>query len=162
MAVRILEFKQFIPINLDQSWDFFSNPRNLELLTPSWLNMKIIDTKSLPEEIYEGLIIRYQIHPLPFIKNEWLTEITHLKRKSYFVDEQRTGPYALWHHQHHFQETNAGVIMHDIVHYKLPGLFIGDLIGSRYVSKQLNKIFTYRSQKLLELFPGSTLISFHH
>ena len=102
--------------------------------------------------MYPGQLIRYHVKVLPFLRLHWVTEITHVEKPFYFVDEQRFGPYSLWHHQHHFKEVAGGVEMTDIVHYKIPGWWIGDVMNSLYVKKQLTEIFDYRFKKVEELF----------
>ncbi len=103
-------------------------------------------------KMYPGQVIEYTVKPLLNIPMYWMTEITHVQPKEFFVDEQRFGPYSMWHHQHHFKEVAGGVEMTDIVHYKIPGWWIGDVMNSLYVKKQLTKIFDYRFQKVEELF----------
>jgi ligand-binding SRPBCC domain-containing protein len=102
--------------------------------------------------MYAGQIIEYHVKPLLNIPLYWMTEITHVKDQQYFVDEQRFGPYSLWHHQHHFKEVEGGVEMTDIVHYKVPGWFIGDIMNSLYIKNELKSIFDYRFKKVEELF----------
>lgn len=157
-TVERLSFKTFLPLDMHQAWSFFSDPRNLKVLTPPSLHLEIQSEEKLPQEIYEGMIICYQVQVLPFLKNRWVTEITHLEKHQYFIDEQRFGPYAFWHHQHLFSEDPKGVIMEDVVHYKVPGKILGDLLLSRYVRKELNKVFTYRAKTLEGLFKGSKLL----
>jgi len=103
-------------------------------------------------KMYPGQVIEYTVKPLLNIPMYWMTEITHVQPKEFFVDEQRFGPYSMWHHQHHFKEVAGGVEMTDIVHYKIPGWWIGDVMNSLYVKKQLDKIFDYRFKKVEELF----------
>lgn len=149
-----------MPISITQAWDFFSNPQNLKVLTPPWLNLQILDSDKLPSEIYPGLIIRYHVHPVLGIKNLWVTEITQAESEKYFIDEQRAGPYAFWHHQHLFHSTPDGVIMEDIIHYKPPLGFVGKYLLSNYVKKQLKKVFDHRFQKINEVYPGSKYLAF--
>ena len=103
-------------------------------------------------KMYPGMIITYKISPLLGIKLNWMTEITHVKDMEYFVDEQRFGPYALWHHQHHFKEVKGGVLMTDILHYAIPYGVIGQLANNILVEKQINNIFAYRTQEVDKLF----------
>lgn len=103
-------------------------------------------------KMYPGQVIEYTVKPLLNIPMYWMTEITHVQPKEFFVDEQRFGPYSMWHHQHHFKELSGGVEMTDIVHYKIPGWWIGDVMNAIYVKKQLTKIFDYRFKKVEELF----------
>jgi ligand-binding SRPBCC domain-containing protein len=143
---------QTIPCSIDTAWDFFSSPANLPKMTPDNLGFKII-SRYHGDKMYPGQIIEYIVKPLLGIPLYWMTEITHVNDHKYFVDEQRFGPYSLWHHQHHFRETANGVEMTDIVHYKLPLWILGDIANTLIVRKQLKGIFDYRYSKVIELFP---------
>ena len=134
---------QKIPISLETAWDFFSKPDNLKDITPPSLGFNII-SKHHGEKMYPGQVIEYKVKPILGIPLYWMTEITHVADKRYFIDEQRFGPYTLWHHQHHFKEIDGGVEMRDIVHYKLPLWFLGDIAHAVMVRAQLKKIFDYR------------------
>lgn len=101
---------------------------------------------------YSGQIIEYTVSPVLGIKMYWLTEITHLVEKKYFVDEQRFGPYSFWHHQHFIKEVEGGVEMIDIIHYKLPLGILGRIANALFVKKQLAEIFNYRYEKLEVLY----------
>ena len=149
--VYSLKTVQQIPISLDAAWDFFSNPANLANITPDNMGFKTI-SKYHGDTMYAGQVIEYKVSPLLGIPLYWMTEITHVDDKKYFVDEQRFGPYSLWHHQHHFKVIEGGVEMTDIVHYKLPLWFLGDIANSLFVKKQLQGIFDYRFKKVEELF----------
>ncbi|MDB5253061.1 MAG: hypothetical protein JWP27_2230 [Flaviaesturariibacter sp.] len=148
--VNLVRQVQQLPISVEKAWDFFSHPKNLAVITPPHLNLKF--TNELHgEAIYPGQIITYKVKPLLRIPLFWMTEITHVEPYKLFVDEQRKGPYALWHHQHHFKPIDTGVEMTDIVHYKLPfGIFGG--LGKPLVRKQLDELFTYRRKRVEELF----------
>lgn len=150
---KVYSFKtvQNIPIDLDKAWDFFSSPANLQAITPGGLGFRII-SKHQGKKMYAGQVIEYKVSPLLGIPLYWMTEITHVKDKKYFVDEQRYGPYSMWHHQHHFKVIYGGVEMTDIIHYKLPLWFLGDMANSLFVKSQLKKIFAYRFKKVEELF----------
>lgn len=149
--VYSLKTVQTIPVSLQTAWDFFSNPANLQTITPNNLGFKII-SQHHGEKMYAGQIIEYKVNPVLNIPLYWMTEITHVEDKKYFVDEQRFGPYSMWHHQHHFTEAAGGVEMTDIVHYKLPLWFLGDIAHTLFVKKQLQHIFDYRYKKVEELF----------
>ena len=149
--VYSLKTIQHIPISLDTAWDFFSNPGNLKDITPIDMGFNVI-SQHHGEKMYAGQIIEYKVSPVLGIPIYWMTEITHVEDKKYFVDEQRFGPYSLWHHQHHFKEVNGGVEMTDIVHYKMPFWFLGDIANSLFVSRQLKAIFDYRYIKVEEMF----------
>ena len=142
---KVYSFKtvQKIPIPLDLAWDFFSSPENLKEITPAKLDFHII-SKYHAEKMYEGQLIEYTVKPILGIPLYWMTEMTHIKDKQYFIDEQRFGPYSLWHHQHHFKEIEGGIEMTDIVHYKLPLWFLSDMANVLMVRNQLRGIFNYR------------------
>ena len=149
--VYSLKRVQKMPISVETAWDFFSKPANLKEITPSNLGFQII-SKHHGEEMYTGQIIEYTVRPLLGIPMYWMTEITHVKDKKYFIDEQRFGPYSLWHHQHHFTAIQGGVEMTDIVHYKLPLWFLGDIANVIMVKNQLKKIFDFRINAVEESF----------
>lgn len=146
--VYSLKTVQNIPVSIAEAWHFFSNPANLQEITPQHLGFKII-SKHHGNTMYQGQIIEYKVSPLLGIPLYWMTEITHVVPEQFFVDEQRFGPYTLWHHQHHFKSINGGVEMTDIVHYKLPLWFLGDIAHTLFVKKQLEHIFNYR-YKIIE------------
>jgi ligand-binding SRPBCC domain-containing protein len=150
MSVYVLKQVQKMPVSLERAWNFFSQPKNLAVITPEYLNLKFTN-ELFHEETYPGQVITYKVKPLLGIPVFWMTEITHVERFRYFVDEQRSGPYAMWHHEHHFKEIPGGVEMTDIIHYRLPfGIF--GRIGASFIRKQLDGLFSYRKQKIDELF----------
>lgn len=151
MAAHSIKTIQKIPISLDKAWDFFSNPANLQAITPDNMGFKVI-SQHHGDIMYAGQIIEYTVKPVLGIPLYWMTEITQVKDKAYFIDEQRFGPYTLWHHQHHFKAIEGGVEMTDIIHYKNPGWFLGILANELFVKKQLQGIFDYRYKKTEELF----------
>ena len=151
MKVRQKVWKQLIPHPLEMVWAFFSRPENLNNITPEGMSFEIIsDIRNV--EMYEGMIVQYKISPFLGIKMNWVTEITHIQDKAYFIDEQRFGPYALWHHQHHFQEQEGGVLMTDILHYKIPYGFIGTIADAVFVENQIEAIFRYRKKAVEKIF----------
>ncbi len=149
--VYSLQTVQKIPASLDTVWNFFSSPNNLKDITPTNLGFKVI-SKYHGNVMYAGQIIEYTVSPLLGIPLYWMTEITQVKDKEYFIDEQRFGPYSLWHHQHHFKTIEGGVEMTDIIHYKLPLWFLGDIAHGLFVEKQLRGIFNFRYQKTEDIF----------
>ncbi|HKK77933.1 MAG TPA: SRPBCC family protein [Saprospiraceae bacterium] len=151
MRVKRKEWTQSVPKPLDEVWDFFSRPENLMKITPEGV-FKSIQTDLEGVEMYEGMIIQYTIAPLFNIPMNWVTEITHIKDKTYFIDEQRFGPYAFWHHQHHFEAIEGGTRMRDILHYKVPIPVIGDLADLILVDQQVEQIFRYRDEVVADLF----------
>lgn len=146
-----INFKQNIPATIDKVWDFISSPHNLKLITPPHMGFKIISEMD-SEKMYPGQIIAYKVSPVAGIKLTWVTEITHVKEQEYFVDEQRFGPYTLWHHKHFIRPIKNGVEMTDIVDYKIPFGFVGDIANSVFIKKQLQTIFDYRFKKVVEIF----------
>jgi ligand-binding SRPBCC domain-containing protein len=142
--------KQFVKTDLQTCWDFFSSPANLKRITPSYMGFDV--KTEVPTQMYEGLIIVYTVKPLLGIPVEWVTEITHVKDKSFFVDEQRKGPYTMWHHEHHFKEVEGGVEMTDIVSYIIPLGFLGKLVEPFIVKPKLEEIFAYRFKIVEEVF----------
>lgn len=150
--MKIYEFKteQLLKANIEIIWNFFSNPKNLNDITPSSLQFQITSEASL--KMYEGQIISYKIKLLPLIKQTWITEIKSVKEKKCFVDEQRFGPYKFWHHKHIFEETNNGVLMTDLVHYIMPFGFLGIIARNLFVKNMLNSIFSFRHKYLEKKF----------
>lgn len=143
MRVKEKRWEQYIPQPLDQVWEFFSRPENLNDITPQDMSFEILsDVAGVP--MYEGMIVRYYIRPILNIRMNWVTEITHIQPQVYFIDEQRFGPYALWHHQHHFRAVEGGTCMQDVLHYKVPFGPVGKLADLLLVDRKIESIFTYR------------------
>ncbi len=143
MKLHVLERRLEIPITLKEAWEFFSNPANLTYITPPRLGFRM--TSEAPGRIYPGLILTYTVTPFFGMPVDWVTEITHVKEPEFFVDDQRLGPYKLWHHEHMFKETGGGVEIRDLVHYALPLGPLGNIAHELVVKKQLKEIFDYRS-----------------
>jgi len=150
--MKIYRFKksQLLPITINEAWDFLSDPNNLKKITPDYMGFNILEKEDT--KMYAGQIIQYIVTPILGIPTKWVTEITHVKDKSYFVDEQRFGPYSLWHHKHFIKEVDGGIEMLDIIDYKIPLGFIGRLANPILIKPKLNEIFNYRKKKLVELF----------
>lgn len=146
-----LQFKQNIPSDIDSVWDFISSPKNLKLITPPHMGFDIVSELDT-DKMYPGQIIAYKVSPLAGIKLSWVTEITYVKEKEYFVDEQRFGPYSLWHHKHFIKPIVGGVEMTDIIDYKISFGFLGDIANAILVKKQLQEIFNYRFKKVEEVY----------
>jgi len=146
-GIYTLEVKQFIGIPIAEAWNFFSSPGNLSKITPE--HMGFIITSEAAGKMYTGQIITYKVSPFPGFTTNWVTEITHVSEGRFFVDEQRFGPYSMWHHEHHFEVQGKGVLMTDRVSYKLPFGFLGRIAHFIFVKKQLQQIFEYR-EKFLE------------
>jgi len=151
MGVHSIKAVQRIPASLSAVWDFFSSQSNLQTITPADLKFKVI-SKHHGEKIYAGQIIEYTIRPVLGVPVYWMTEITHVKDREFFADEQRKGPYKLWHHQHHFKQIPGGVEMTDIVHYKSPGWILEPIVDRLIVRPKLDKIFRFRFDVIEQQF----------
>ena len=145
-GIYTLKVVQDLKTNLNEAWAFFSNPKNLSKITPKEMGFNI--TSETPEFMFEGQIISYKVSPILGIKLNWVTEITHVKDNLFFVDEQRFGPYTMWHHEHHFEEIEGMIRMTDKVSFKVPFGFLGRLLVAILVKPQLKKIFNYRFEIL--------------
>lgn len=151
MAFYQFKKEQFINASLNEVWEFISSPKNLKEITPKHMGFDITsDNKN--EKMYQGMIISYIVKPILGIPTTWVTEITHVVDRKYFVDEQRIGPYKLWHHQHILEEKNGGVFMKDIITYEPPMGFLGAIANRIFIKKQLNNIFKYRFQAVNQKF----------
>lgn len=152
MKTYRIEFTQKLPVDLNTAWDFFSSPINLAEITPPDMTFDVTSPNMDRTKMYPGLIITYKVSPLLGIKLNWVTEITHVADQAYFIDEQRFGPFAFWHHQHHFEEIEGGTLMHDILHYSIGWGPIGAIANAVMVNKKINEIFKFRHQKVESLF----------
>jgi ligand-binding SRPBCC domain-containing protein len=149
MKVHAYKAVQFVPVGMDRCWEFFSSPSNLSTITPPEMGFRI--TSEPETKMYPGQIITYVVKPVMGIPVQWVTEITHVQEHSYFVDEQRSGPYALWHHKHFFREVEGGIEMTDLVHYALP-FGVAGRIALPLVRSRLTQIFAFRRDKVAALF----------
>ena len=151
MPIHILRRTQIVPASVEVCWDFFSDPRNLARITPPELDFQI--RGELPPNIHAGLMITYRVRPLFGVPVTWLTEITHVEPPHRFVDEQRVGPYAIWHHEHFFTALEGGrTEIRDLVHYVLPFGWLGNLAHPLLVAPQLERIFAFRQKAVADLF----------
>lgn len=149
-GIYTLTSEQILPISLEKAWEFFTLPTNLDKITPKEMEFRI--TNNPPNKTYKGQIITYKIGILPGISSNWITEITQLEDQQFFVDEQRFGPYAMWHHEHHFEELADGkVLMTDIVNFKMPFGILGDFFAGKLVRDKVKFIFESR-YTILEKF----------
>jgi ligand-binding SRPBCC domain-containing protein len=148
--IHSLNYKSQIKADIKTVFDFFSNPQNLNTITPPDMNFKILS--GADRKMYPGQIIIYKVSPFPMYYTTWVTEITQVISRKMFIDEQRFGPFAFWHHQHIFTETDNGVEAEDIIHYKLPFGILGELSHQLFIKKRLQKIFNYRKNILNEIF----------
>lgn len=143
--------QQIIPATIDVVWDFISSPMNLKKITPTGMGFEIT-SENPDKKIYPGMIISYMVKPVLGIKTTWVTEITHVETKKYFVDEQRVGPYAMWHHQHLIEPIENGVLMTDIISYRPPFGILGSIANAFFIKSKLDEIFNYRTKVLEHIF----------
>ncbi|MBI9069349.1 MAG: SRPBCC family protein [Salinivirgaceae bacterium] len=151
MSFKQLIFKQKIPASVNEVWEFISSPSNLSKITPAYMGFEIT-SKTAIDKMYEGMIISYKVSPVSRLKTIWVTEITHIKENEYFVDEQRIGPYAMWHHEHLLEPIENGVLMTDIISYKPPYSFLGSFANWLFIQRKLMGIFKYRFAAVEEIF----------
>lgn len=152
MKIYTLNFIQKLPITLAEAWDFFSSPINLSKITPPKMSFCITSDFKEGDKMYEGMLITYKVSPILGIKLDWVTEITSVRDGKYFIDEQRFGPFKIWHHEHHFEEIDGGIIMRDKLLYAIPYGFIGTLANAIIVKKQVQDIFEHREKVIKNLF----------
>ena len=148
--MHFLKQEQFLPIPIEEAWEFFSTPRNLNKITPEKMVFKIIS--DVPEKIHEGLIINYKIKPMLNIAVDWCTEITQVSQPNFFIDEQRKGPYKIWHHEHHFKKVEGGTLMTDLLSYDIGMWIFGWVAGKIFVHSKVKQIFEFRRKVLEEFF----------
>ena len=150
MKIYTLNQSQEIPVPIEEAWEFFSKPENLNEITPPDLEFRI--TSGKPAPMHEGQIVTYKIRVAPMIWNRWVTEIKAVTDGKQFIDEQRSGPYKFWHHLHQFESTEKGTLLKDQVNYSLPFGILGDIAHAVYVKNKLQKIFNFRKEILSEKF----------
>ena len=154
LKVYQMSRKQLLHVSLDDVWSFFTDPDNLQKLTPPKMRMEVIGKH--PSELYAGMVATYKVRPIFKLPITWVTEITHVLPKEYFVDEQRFGPFKFWHQEHRFKQTEEGVEITDLVHYAMPFSVIGKLVHAQVVRPKLQAMFAYRQKQLKFLFSSET------
>jgi len=147
MAFYQFEKQQKINATKEDVWDFISSPKNLKKITPAYMGFDIT-SDNVGDKMYEGMLISYEVKPLLNIKTDWVTEITHIKEEQFFIDEQRMGPYKMWHHQHFIESIPNGVLMKDIVSYIPPFGFVGAIANQLIIKRKLEQIFAFRKEAL--------------
>lgn len=146
-----------MPTSIDKVFPFFGNEKNLEQLTPPWLNFKVL--RKSTENLETGTLIDYQlkIHGFPV---RWRSAIESWVPGESFTDFQVSGPYRKWHHQHHFKAVGGGTLMIDTIEYEVAGGAIGQLLAGKWVARDLERIFEYRYQRASEIFgPNRSLLA---
>ena len=149
-GIYTLEAQTVVQTPIEKAWEYFSNPSNLAEITPEYMGFNI--TSKIPKKMFAGQIISYIVRPILSLKTNWVTEIKHVDAPNFFVDEQRYGPYSMWHHEHHFIKNGNQTQMIDRVSFKIPLGILGHLAYPILVKPQLKKIFQYREKKLKNLF----------
>ena len=157
MKVYRLYSKQGMKCSKEEAWEFLSDPRNLRKITPKDLDFQITNDPS--ERMYPGMIITYNLKPLLGITQTWVTEITQVNHPDFFIDEQRFGPYNMWHHEHRISEGDGEVVMEDEIHYVIPFGYLGRIANSLIVKNELKKIFKFRQNVITEMFGESKIRS---
>lgn len=146
-----LIYTQKVPAGIEEVWDFFSNPQNLVTITPREMHMRITNREEIGA-IYEGMVISYRLYPFFDFPVRWSTQITHVGKPYEFWDEQKSGPYEVWRHKHLFREIPEGVEMTDIIEYKTPFGFFGEMLNQLLIHSRLEYVFSYRKKKIEEIF----------
>lgn len=150
MKMYRLRNTQKLPISLDEAWEFLSNPNQLENITTDELSFQKLH--DIPDKMYEGMLMQLRLKPFLRIQLDWLTEITHIKEKEYFIDEQRLGPFRFWHHEHRVLPIEGGVEIQDTVHYVMPFSILGRFVHWLFLRKQLENIFNFREEAIEKVF----------
>lgn len=151
MGLYKIQQVQNVPISIEEAWAFFSSPANLAQLTPKEIGFEI--TSDLGDgEMYPGQILTYNVRPIGGIKMAWATQILQIQKGKHFIDDQLTGPYKIWHHQHHFKAIKGGTEIKDIVHYALPWFAFGPIGHALVVKGKLKEIFDYRTKQVEQIF----------
>jgi len=153
LKIHRIQQSQFLPLTLDEAWLFFATPKNLEAMTPPFLNFRILS--DVPDVVHSGLMIEYRIRAVFGIPMRWLTEIKHVEKRTRFVDEQRIGPFPFWYHEHRFEAVEGGIVMEDEVHYVMPWSILGGFIHWVFIRRRLLEIFRFRKCYLTERFADS-------
>lgn len=139
--------------NIEEVWSFFSNPANLDQLTPKEVNFSI-QSISGEGSMYPGMLVQYRIRPFKWLPINffWVAEIKQVQKHIRFIDEQRYGPFAFWYHEHAFEIVDGGVMVKDILHYRVPLGFIGKIIDRLVIRLAIKRIFNTRTEILHEYF----------
>ena len=151
MIANVLERSQLITGTLEEVWDYFSSPENLNELTPNNMGFKILTKTPIPK-MHEGQIIEYKVSPILGIPLYWKTIIKEVVPLKSFVDQQAKGPYKLWRHTHTYTQQGGQVLMTDKVEYLLPFGYLGQMLNPVFVRSRLEEIFDYRYERIEQSF----------
>jgi ligand-binding SRPBCC domain-containing protein len=154
MAVHRLKDEILIKAPLEEVWSFFANPKNLQKITPDSMGFRH-EFEPDAEMVYPGMLLVYKVSPLFGIPLTWVTEITEVEPKKRFVDNQRKGPFGMWHHIHEFESTSEGTLVRDLLYYKMPFGILGEMVHNLTVKKQTEEMFKFRKKALQEIFRTS-------
>lgn len=146
MHLHELHRELWLPRPLHEVFSFFADPQNLEVITPPWLNFRILNPHRI--KMHPGTLIDYRLR-VRGIPMRWQSEITEWKPPHRFIDVQRRGPYRLWHHEHTFEQDDNGTLCRDVVRYAVP---FDWLTHRLFVRPDIEAIFDFRGQKMRELF----------
>ena len=153
MAAHRLTTELRVAAPLVEVFEFFSNAHNLEQITPPWVRFEVLTPS--PIEMRVGTLIDYRlrIRGLPV---RWQSEISAWQPPYRFVDEQRRGPYRLWHHEHTFEVVAGGTAIRDVVDYRGPGWLVEPLLNRLFIRPDVDRIFAYRHQQLVARYGALT------
>lgn len=147
---------QTVNAAIEDVWEFFSNPGNLNLITPPSLDFEILSGDERP--MHNGQIIYYRIRILPLVYVKWVTEIKNVVELSSFIDEQQVGPYKSWQHLHQFVPSDKGIEIIDTVHYSIGYSFLGEILHYAWIKRRLAYIFQYRKERIKALMSSKTVL----
>ena len=150
MKTYQLDREQWLPRPLDEVYLFFSRPENLQVITPPWIDFRMVEA---PQILAAGSLIRYHLR-WRGIPIRWTTEISEWNPPDGFVDREVSGPYALWNHEHWFTACEGGTTMRDRVTYALPFGWVGRLAHASLVRRDVERMFDFRAESMRRLFPG--------
>lgn len=146
---KFLSVKQYVPHDLETIFAFFSDAKNLEKVSPPFLNFRV--TQMSTAEIQKGTVIDYKLNLKGLVPLKWRSLISDWNPPYHFVDDQVSGPFTTWHHTHSFEKLGSGTLISDQVRYKLPLGFLGHLVASSFVQSDVDEIFKFRREVIQNL-----------
>tara|TARA_B100000427_G_scaffold61291_2_gene48311 strand:- start:111 stop:557 length:447 start_codon:yes stop_codon:yes gene_type:complete len=143
----VLKDSLFVNKPLDDVFSFFNTPKNLSVITPRYMNFKILTPD--PIIMKEGAVFDYSIN-IVGVPLRWTSMIVDYEPPYKFADIQLRGPHSYWHHLHEFKSQDGGTLITDTVHMLMPYGLFGKL-GYHLVAKHLNKgMFSHRKKVVLQ------------